>query len=70
MLRSMLPAGSTPRFGSLLSVPYQMDRLFDGFCKDATRPVAGAFLPLTIWEDNENVHIEAEIPGAKIDDVE
>jgi HSP20 family protein len=70
MLRSMLPAWTTPRFGSLASVPYEMDRLFDGFFKDAARPVAGTFLPLTIWEDNQSVYIEAEIPGAKIDDVE
>ena len=40
------------------------------FFKDAARPVAGTFLPLTIWEDNQSVYIEAEIPGAKIDDVE
>ncbi len=69
MLRSMLPARSTPRFGSLLSVPYEMDQWFDGVF-NAPRPGVGTFVPLTIWEDNQTVHIEAEIPGAKIDDVE
>lgn len=69
MLRSMLPAWSTPRFDSLLSVPYEMDRAFGGFL-NGTRPTAQSFLPLTIWEDEKGVYIEAEIPGAKIDDVE
>jgi HSP20 family protein len=69
MLRSMLPAWSTPRFDSLLSVPYEMDRVF-GSLLNGARPAAHTFLPLTIWEDEKGVYIEAEIPGAKIDDVE
>lgn len=70
MLRSMLPAWSTPRFESLLSAPGQMDRLFDGFFNSGAREVVGTFLPLTIWEDEKSVYIEAETPGAKIDDIE
>jgi HSP20 family protein len=46
-----------------------MNRLFDGFF-DGARQVAGTFLPLTVWEDAERVYIQAETPGAKIDDIE
>ena len=66
MLNSMLP-WTAPRFGSLLNS--DMNRWFDGFF-DGTRQVAAAFLPLSVWEDNERVYIQAEAPGAKIDDVE
>jgi HSP20 family protein len=80
MLRSMLPTWSRPgtsldllpdarRFGSLLSVPYEMDRLFDGVL-NTPRQATATFLPLSIWEDNQSVYIEAEIPGAKIEDIE
>jgi HSP20 family protein len=66
MLNSMLP-WTAPRFGSLLNS--EMNRLFDGFF-DGARQVAATFLPLTVWEDNERVYIQAETPGAKIDDIE
>ncbi len=69
MLRNMLPTLSTPRFGSLWSASAEMDRLFDGFF-NGSRNLAGTFLPLSVWEDNERVYIEAETPGAKIDDIE
>jgi HSP20 family protein len=69
MLQNMLPTLSTPRFGSLWSASAEMDRLFDGFFNGSCN-VAGTFLPLSVWEDNEHVYIEAETPGAKIDDIE
>ena len=67
MLNSMLPAWTAPRFGSLLNS--DMNRWFDGFF-DGGRQVAATFLPLSVWEDNERVYIQAEAPGAKIDDIE
>jgi HSP20 family protein len=73
MYRNLLPVWSTPRLGSLLSATQEMDRLFDGFFNpggNGSREVAATFLPLTIWEDDKQVYIEAETPGAKIDDIE
>jgi HSP20 family protein len=71
MLRSMLPTLNTPRFGSLWSAAGEMDRLFDGFFNaNGSREIGGTFLPLTVWEDEKQVYIEAETPGAKIDDIE
>ncbi len=68
MMRSMLPFVGTSRLGSLFEATADVDRLLNGFL-DRPRP-AGAFLPLTIWEDNERVYIEGETPGAKIEDLE
>lgn len=53
----------------------EMDRLFEntfeGFPK--WRPEAGfasAFPPVNVWEDAENIYVEAELPGFKLDDLE
>jgi HSP20 family protein len=67
MLNSMLPALTAPRLGSLLNS--EMNHLFDGFF-DGARKVAATLLPLSVWEDNDRVYIQAETPGAKIDDIE
>jgi HSP20 family protein len=69
MMRSLLPALSTPRFGSLVSASEDVDRLFNRFFNES-REVAGTFLPLTVWEDEKQLHIEAEAPGATIDEIE
>jgi HSP20 family protein len=50
-----------------------MDRLFDGFFNgnaNGSRPLAATFLPLSVWEDEKQVYIEAEAPGVKLDDIE
>lgn len=71
MLRSMLPAWSTPRLGTLLRTNEEMDRLFDRFFTGANEgAISQSFLPLSIWEGEEQLHIEAEVPGASIDDIE
>ena len=69
MMRSLLPTWSTPRFGTLTGASEDVDRLFNRFF-NGNREVAGTFLPLTVWEDEKQLHIEAEAPGATIDQIE
>jgi HSP20 family protein len=53
-----------------------MDRLFADFEQDlfapagAQRPAAGTFPPVNVWEDDENLYAEAELPGLRRDDLE
>lgn len=50
----------------------EMDRVFDRFSSGAARGVAGvgAFPALNIWEDDEAYHVESELPGLALDDLE
>lgn len=53
----------------------QMDRLFEDFFGPETqRWVLGGpvrnFPPLAVWEDADTYHVEAELPGLAIDDID
>lgn len=53
----------------------EMDRLFEGFFgPQAQRWVTGgpvnSFPPLNVWEDADAFHVEAELPGLSLDDIE
>ena len=53
----------------------EMDRLFEngfeGFPKWKPEVrFAPAFPPVNVWEDAENIYLEAELPGFKLDDLE
>ena len=52
-----------------------MDQLFDNLLEGFPRITEGtrfsASLPaVNIWEDNENLYVEAEVPGLALDDIE
>lgn len=53
-----------------------MDRLFADFERDLFAPAAGealgagAFPALNVWEDDENLYAEAELPGLRMEDLE
>ena len=53
----------------------EMDRLFDHVFEGIPRitfgtSLARVFPPLNVWEDSDNVFVEAELPGLKLDDIE
>lgn len=50
----------------------EMDRLFDRFSVSAPRavPGAGTFPALNVWEDEEAYHVESELPGLALEDIE
>ena len=49
----------------------QMDRLFGpaGFDSPDLSPVAPAYPPLSVWEDEDALYVEAEAPGLKAEDI-
>ncbi|GIW83082.1 MAG: molecular chaperone Hsp20 [Gemmatales bacterium] len=53
----------------------EFDRLQSAFNRLMEQPVAGlavagAYPPVNVWEDDENIFVEAEIPGVKLEQLE
>ena len=53
----------------------EMEGLFDDMFEGLPRMTFGtlpapAFPALNVWEDSDNVYVEAELPGFKLDDIE
>ena len=49
----------------------EMDRLFGRYGNGTSRPVAAVTFPaLNMWEDNDTLHVEAELPGFDLDQLE
>jgi HSP20 family protein len=49
----------------------EMNRLFDRFgLEDGGRGPAPAFPALNLWEDADNLYLESELPGMKLEDLE
>jgi len=50
---------------------HEMGRLFDRWGDDGSRLLSGpVFPPINVWEVDETLEIEAELPGLKLDDLE
>lgn len=54
-------------FGSLSLLPNGLDWLFPGQGNPET---ARAYPALALWEDADRLHLEAELPGFRIEDLE
>jgi HSP20 family protein len=48
----------------------EMDRVFGRYGDGHSRGEAQQFPPLNIWEDDETLFVEAELPGFELDDLE
>jgi HSP20 family protein len=49
----------------------RLDGLFDRvFGGDSLLPQAWSSVPMALWEDDDHVHIEAELPGMTAEDVD
>jgi len=49
----------------------EVDQLFDRWSEDRLLPYArGAFPPLNLWENDDNLYVEAELPGFELRDLE
>jgi len=49
----------------------EMGRLFDRWGEEGSRLLSGSvFPPINVWEVNDALEIEAELPGLKLDDLE
>jgi HSP20 family protein len=47
-----------------------MDRLFGPIGFDDVAPSAPAYPPLNVWEDDDHLYVEAELPGLKREDID
>ena len=67
-----------PRFNAdpFAAMARDMDRLFESMFSVPSRSTTGErpaqffSAPLNIWEDDENVYAEMEVPGVKLEDIE
>jgi len=59
-------------FAPLVRLQDEMNRLFEGFFDDmpAQRGYAAGYPGINLWEDGDNAYIEAELPGASMEDIE
>lgn len=49
----------------------EMDRLFDQWGENRWQQFSqGGFPPLNLWEDDEQLYVEAELPGLELKDLE
>jgi HSP20 family protein len=48
----------------------EMDRLFGRYGNGEPRIAAATFPPLNLWEDDNHLYVEAELPGFEMDDIE
>jgi HSP20 family protein len=49
----------------------EMDRLFGRYGNGTSRPAAAVAFPLlNMWEDDDTLHVEAELPGFDLDELE
>jgi HSP20 family protein len=49
---------------------YEMNDLLDQLHTDRRRTLAPPYPTLNVWEQNDTVHVETELPGMKLDDLE
>jgi HSP20 family protein len=48
----------------------EMNRLFGRYSNGVREFSAGGYPPLNLWEDEDNLYVEAELPGFQLDDLE
>jgi HSP20 family protein len=60
-----------PLFNQVQQLQSEMNRLFDRW-GGVANPFGAlvAFPPVNVWEDGEQVHVEAELPGLALDNLE
>ncbi len=60
-----------PVWGQLQQIQGEMNRLFDRWGDNGSRLAGSTTFPaVNVWEDGDALHIEAELPGQKLEDLE
>jgi HSP20 family protein len=62
-----------PVWNQLNQLQSEMNQLFDRWGNDGGRflnNLVGAYPPVNVWEDADAVHVEAELPGLNLNDLE
>lgn len=69
-MRSSRWQAFNPVWNQLQQFQEEMNRLFDRWSNGSMFSEAAGFPALNVWEDGEKVHVEAELPGLDLKDVE
>lgn len=65
--------GAEQGYDTLRRLRDDVDRLFDGFFggrASGWNPMARAFPAVNVWETDDHLHVEAELPGVRREDLE
>jgi HSP20 family protein len=63
----MLEMRRLPLWNHMQQLQNEVNHLFDQF--SPTRALAGTYPPINMWEDDNNVYVEAELPGMTQDEL-
>jgi HSP20 family protein len=69
-MRSSRWQSFNPVWNQLQQFQDEMNRLFDRWHSGGSFFGPSAFPALNVWEDGEDVHVEAELPGLELKDLE
>src|SRR5262245_53718017 len=58
-----------PLWGHLHQLHNEVNRLFDRW-SGGPQPVVASYPPVNVWEENDAVVLEAELPGLQLSDLE
>jgi HSP20 family protein len=63
---------NSPVWNQLQQLQSEMNHLFDRWGGEGRRffGLTAAYPPVNVWEENEAVHVEAELPGLNLGDLE
>ena len=56
--------------GEMNRLHQEMNRLFGRYTNGAREFSPGGYPPLNVWEDENHLYVEAELPGFSLDDLE
>ncbi len=60
-----------PIWNQLQQLQEDMNRVFERWSEDGGRLLGrSAYPPVNVWEDAENIYVEAELPGLSLNDLE
>lgn len=57
-------------FAELNRLQDEMNRLFSRWAVNGPAAVAGTYPPVNLWEDDDNLYLEAELPGLELEQME
>jgi HSP20 family protein len=60
----------TPVWNQVQQLQDEMNRLFERWGNDGGRAVSASYPALNVWEEGENLLVEAELPGMDLKDLE